>query len=233
MLNRLLLFIFILLLPVRSFAAFPITSILDSFNRANEGPPPSASWGGRLYSSGFQFKVSSNALILENGSANGDSKTDYWGASFSADQEAYITVSTKSTNVSQYPIWFDMRMQTPGTSGLDGYEVAFFPVAGAANDTIQMYRIDNESFTTLGGLITQEVSAGDSVGVSVIGSTITVWYKASAGSWTSLGTQTDATYGSAGYIGIGAADTTSPTWVLDNFGGGSISSSRRRVTIAN
>ncbi len=65
------------------------------------------------------------------------------------------------------------------------------------------------------------MSAGDSFGIQMIGSTITVWYKAAAGSWTSLGTRTDTTYNNIGHVQFGIWSTVAGA-TYDNFGGGNV-----------
>ncbi len=45
-----------------------------------------------------------------------------------------------------------------------------------------------------------EFGNGDSFGLKIVGSTFTIYYKAGAGSWTSLGTRNDATWSAAGKV---------------------------------
>lgn len=194
--------------------AFPTTSTLDAFDRANEDPLANGTWGGISYNNGDKFKISSNTCVPETSTLY---NTQYWNTSFNADQEAFITINTKGS-VDGDAIWFDMRIQNVGTTSMSGYEIAFSNSL-AGTDTITVYRIDNMGFTALGAAISQEITVGDSVGVSIIGSLITVWYKAGAGSWINIGMRTDSTYG-AGYIGIGASGHAVPAIVLDTFGGG-------------
>ncbi len=85
----------------------------------------------------------------------------------------------------------------------------------------KLYRIDSGTNTQLGADFTQTIATGDSFGMSLVGSTITVYFKAAAGSWTSLGTRTDATYSAAGKIGIRGADGTNIS-LADDFGGGTL-----------
>jgi hypothetical protein len=65
-------------------------------------------------------------------------------------------------------------------------------------------------------------TSGVSHGImSLIGSgadNITVYYKAAAGSWTSLGTRTDSSYTGAGYVGLTMYYYSDRR--LDDFGGG-------------
>jgi hypothetical protein len=199
--------------------AFPTTGILDNFNRANEGPPPSANWTHPYYPTDDGLKVSSNACI-----ANIDGSSDsYWDvATFGPDCEAYITVSTlPATN--QY-IYIAARVANPGAAGLDGYELNVQVVAGT--DLWQINRLDNASYTLLGSTVTgPNLSAGDSIGIEIIGSTIKGYHKPVAGSWTEILSRTDSTYSAAGYIALGTDDAAT---VFDNFGGGTVAAAKAR-----
>jgi hypothetical protein len=56
----------------------------------------------------------------------------------------------------------------------------------------------------------------DEFGMTIIGSTITVYYKTALGSWTVIGTRTDSTYSGGGKIGVGITARGG----VDSFGGG-------------
>lgn len=86
-----------------------------------------------------------------------------------------------------------------------------------------IWRADNGSPTQLGSAFAFTVSSGDSLGLSVVGSTLTAYYKSGSGSWTTLGSRTDATYSAAGNLMIIATDAGA---VLDDFGGGTITATR-------
>src|SRR5215203_2389814 len=107
--------------PVGSYspaATGAFATILDTFNRANEGPPPSASWGGVVVSGQGGIKVVSNQVVAD---AGGDG-TGYWGTSFNANQEAFIKMaSVDSTSV----VLLFARIQGPGTATPDGYFVRY------------------------------------------------------------------------------------------------------------
>ncbi len=183
----------------------PTTSVLDDFNRSNTGPPPSTNWT-TLFSG---HKVVSNACV-GNGSVDNIS---YWNVStFGADCEAYRTISTKPPNGNYIQLHLRFKDMTLGTT--DGYVLSCIPQAGT--DIWRIYRLDNSVLTQLGADITSELTAGDKMLFTAIGSTLEVWQYTS-GAWVSLGSRTDATYGAAGYIGIGDYTT---GCVSDDFGGG-------------
>lgn len=196
--------------------SFPTTQILDDFNRANTGPPPSGNWsqGPLQFTAGEGLQVSSNTVIRKpTGSYRQD---NYWNpTTFGPDSEAYVTVVNK---VSTDEIALILRAKEIGSTTSDYYVLGVSLSDGVW--TIQ--RQDNNNFNTLGSSFTQAISNGDSVGFSARGSTLTAWYKAAAGSWTALTSREDSTYLTAGYIGLQMAGANGST--LDNFGGGTSSS---------
>lgn len=195
-------------------ASFPCTSILDNFNRANEGPPPSTNWTTGIDGGANGFKVDTNEAEV-----NGDPSSGYWNVqNFGPNVEVYVTlgVATQASRVH----W---RIQQEGTAGWDGYTLLAY-----TDNNFYVYRVDNGVQTQLGAAIAQTFSSGDSFGISHVGSTITVYYCASGAGcgvsgagWTNKGTRTDNTYSSAGKIGMSMFDS-STTTALDNFGGGTL-----------
>jgi hypothetical protein len=208
-----------LLLSSPCWAAFPTTGILDDFNRANEGPPPSASWNN---DGSTGWKVVSNQCVPQDIANNAAA----WlpASPFGANQEEYLTLVTVPADTKL----FDLYFKTSATNNY--YELLITKTVGAGNDIWQVYRDDNAVPTQLGANIIQEISNGDSIGVDYTNGVITVWYKASGGSWTSLGTRAETTYQSGtGYLGF----YTSGSAVVDNFGGGAVTSTSRRVMVVN
>ncbi|HKR58874.1 MAG TPA: fibronectin type III domain-containing protein [Pyrinomonadaceae bacterium] len=189
---------------------FPTTSILDNFNRANAGPPPSSNWAGPIQLAFPGLKVDTNTCLPIAAGGQG-----YWSAaSFGPDQEAYAKVPTFGN--SYEGVW--LRVSNPNTFNVTGYVVHFYK-AGFGTNTIRVFRLNNSSSgTQLGADIPQTIADGDSIGASIVGNVITVYYKIGSGAWTSLGTRIDNTYSSSGRIGleIGAGSA-------DDFGGGTVS----------
>ena len=196
--------------------AFPTTAVLDNFNRA-DGSPPSG-WSQPLYTGDGNITINTNQLALSTGTAaNG------WldGATYGPDCEVYCTIPTLPSDGNPTDLF--ARVADPGTATPDGYQLRQWQ--DASQDYFEVRRIDNGVGTTLGATINQTFAAGDSFGMSIVGSTIEVWYKPSAGAWTSLGTRTDGTYGSAGYLGI---QIWFGTVRVDDFGGGTIAAAGTR-----
>ena len=157
--------------------AFPSTAILDDFNRADENPlSQGGTWSGPIGSADSQLKVVSNQAAP---GANAVSNS-YRGTSHGPDCETYCTVTTKPATGQRIALF--LRLAELGTNGLDGYVVYFYP---EATFTVYIYRIDNAVWTQLGASVGLIWSAGDSLRFEAFGSPLTVYRKASGGSWAS------------------------------------------------
>lgn len=194
-------------------ASFPTTAVLDDFNRANEGPPPSANWSEiTAISSGSSLVVVSNQLESNLGA----NRTGYWNPStFGPDSEVRIKIPTKGSGVASTRLY--LRLNNPTNAGT----VTSYLAIATPSGSIYFYRIDGgPTYVQLGGTISQTVTDGDSFGASIVGSTFTIYYKVGAGAWAALDTRTDATYSGAGYLGVGIDQSVSGDVKLDDFGGG-------------
>ncbi len=192
--------------------AFPTTGVLDAFTRA-DNTDLGANWTTTVLVGDSAISIVSN----QAGYADVDSsfRDEYWNpATFGPDCEVYYTVATKPLVTT--PVYLFLRLQSPGTSEVDGYYCEI--VNQVATDDGGIYRLDNGVFTQLGASLSQEWSDGDGLGFEAIGSAIKA-YRRSSGTWSELASRTDATYGSAGNIGIGIQGHTPR---LDDFGGGTV-----------
>lgn len=187
---------------------FPTTPILDTAVRANEGPPPSANWTTPAAAAGFN--ITSNKFA---GSGVGNAAV--WNPrTFGPDCEMVLQVGTLPGVGSSFSVAARCK-DTGSLATIDGYTAAYTQQAGT--DIVQIQRLDNGAATTLGANLSQDFTAGDSLGIRVIGSTIQAWYKSGALPWVLLGERTDTTYPLAGslvMIGLGT------TGRYSNFGGG-------------
>jgi parallel beta-helix repeat protein len=194
---------------------FPITSVLDTFNRSNEGPPPSANWSDAI-GLGEQTQVVSNTWRGELASPASGINADYWNvATYGPDSEVFATLTTKITNETQSLF---IRLRQVGDTTIDGYQLAF--TAKAGDDTWAIQRLDNGALTQLGDSFDQEVTNGQKFGLRATGTTLEAYYY-NGTVWVLLASRTDATYGEAGYLagGFGAQST-----FMDDFGGGTMGS---------
>lgn len=191
----------------RRLVAFPTNAaLLDDFNRADVGPPPSASWTDKvLTGDSAGLKVTSNQLACA--SAGGNRTAWLNTATYGPDCEFAITIPTLPTG------YFGIfaRVANPGVIGVTGY---IFYMIGSTS--AEFYRFTGNTYTILGAAISQTWAAGDSIGFEIIGSILT-GYRKNGGIWASVGTRTDSTYTGAGYPGLYAEDVTVRA---DDFTGG-------------
>ena len=139
---------------------------------------------------------------------NAVNNESYWTpANFGPDLEAYVTISTTAATASGIAV----RIQGEGGANTwDGYGVV-----GASGTGITIQRIDNGTPTTLINTSLVTIASGDKLGVRCEGSTIQAWKQASGSSdWNLVLTVVDATYGSAGKIGLRVTATAAR---LDDF----------------
>ena len=186
--------------------AFPATGILDNFDRGDSASL-GANWGA--------FYGDANLAILSNQASNSSGwRGNYWNvATYGPDCEAYFVVQGGATNRTNV----FARVGGADLNSPDAYGVRVNNVAVPGDWNIS--REDSGTETDLGLTFSQSVSAGDSIGIFISGSTIYAEYKPSAGSWTSLANRSDGTYGAAGYL---ALESNSAAGAYDDFGGGTI-----------
>ena len=196
--------------------AFPTTGLLDNFNRATEDPLANGTWSGPVISGHGQLKVGSGGSANQAVPSAGGNSSSYWSAAtFGPDCEVFTVLSQKPGDGLLIALY--ARIVNPNVAGAtDGYRLLILTLAAA--DQWFISRIDNDVATTLGLLATQEIATGDSLGLEIVGSTITAYHK-SAGVWSAVFSRTDATYTAAGNIAIFDNATTG---LLDDFSGGTI-----------
>jgi hypothetical protein len=198
--------------------AFPTTPIIDDFDRSDENPL-GAPWDNPLAFAGVDaLELSGNQLRCTTDDIAGG-RIALPGSS--ADQEAYVTLAAlPATGAGSFVV--SVRTQIGVGTDIDGYDVAVSVAAGAWS----IRRVDNLAATVLnsGTLVEGAVSAGDSFGISVIGTTITLHFKPAAGSWRDVDSATDSTYSARGdallSVDISGTSVGDPDWRLDDFGGG-------------
>ena len=195
--------------------AFPVSSVIETFTGADNTQPPNSSWTNDWDGGGGGFKITTNRAV----GVGGYNTAWYSAVSYAAGCEAYITVAVlPASNSHAVGVLQRGKDLAGGVGGVaDGYIVFYRRQAGT--DTVEVFRIDNNAYTLLGASLSQEFTAGDSLGVEIIESTITVYYKAGAGAWTSLGTRSDSTYPGGGFAGIASDGTVA---AIDDFAAGNV-----------
>jgi hypothetical protein len=176
-------------------------TILDNFNRANEGPPPSANWTN----DGNGLKVLSNECAPNADAFN----AGYWNAAtFGPDCEGFVTITTLPTG-----------------NGYVLVEVKYNPATfvGCAVDytaggLLIVYAFDSSTLYSAA----QTMNAGDAIGIRCVGTTVSAYRKPAAGSWTLIGSWTDSSPGMAAATGRIELAINKNVARCDDFGGGTI-----------
>jgi hypothetical protein len=184
--------------------AFPTTAVLDDFNRANENPLANGNWGGNIFGGGGPAcKIDTNEAT-----ASAPFSSSYWLATtFGPDVEVMQSIELLSQNVGL--AW---RLTSIGPT-VNGYELIYLP----GSSIVQVYKITAGVEAQIGADISQAFSVGDAIGAEHISGTITIYRRASS-VWSSIGTRSESTFNTAGYIGM-SIDSGS---YVDNFGGGTV-----------
>lgn len=212
--------------PLFMGGAFPTTGLLDNFNRANEGPPPSTNWTGPVQTGEEGLRVVGNQCDDSTDTAKAGSGV--WVGDFGPDSECFSTIAVVPTST-QGQAHF-LRVVSPNTAGVDGYLSAYINLVAGIYNSYLSYRLDNNAYTQLGAndaLTT--LGVGDDVGAEMIGSAIKVYRRVGAGSWTEETTaaRTDSTYTAAGRIGLRLDNQPE----ADDFGGGTVAAAEGHPTM--
>jgi hypothetical protein len=184
--------------------AFPTTSVLDSFNAgASQALTSRSGWGA-----GFPFP--GEATFTTDGTpttaVSTASSGNLWGTNFT-DVEVWITLGAAGQ------VEYDLYARWSGSVSRNGYSLIWLQ----SGSQFYLVSVAAGANTTISSVATQAMSAGDSMGIAVIGTSVAGWYKAAAGSWTMLVSATDSTYAGSGAIGL---DSFSASNTIDSFGGG-------------
>jgi hypothetical protein len=188
--------------------SFPSTSVLDDFNRANGGI--GSNWSGNK----TKYDINANQLKVISNDSNSDI---YWNAaSFGADQEAYFTFTDVSTTATEQDLL--LKSQGATTWGDGVLEVLY----DAPNQRVQVWTYEwPAGWVQHGADISVTFSNGDQFGARAYGDGTVEVYKNGT-----LLAMRDITswsyYDQGGYIGLWFVDAQDA--VLDDFGGGTISS---------
>lgn len=202
--------------------SFPSTAILDDFNRADEGPPPSENWT-LGFAAGLEGTTEPGHQVISNELANTGSDINqnwYNAAQYGPDCEAYITV-TNSGSVNA--VGLAARLTDIVGFSSNGYYVQINRTGGGDNRNFQIMRIDNGGVTVLANVAETGVGSmtGDKYGIRLVGNNIELWADTGEG-WLLKLTAVDSTYKGAGYLGILTDSSSSSVSRWDDFGGGDI-----------
>ncbi|MCL4295699.1 MAG: hypothetical protein KJ077_08225 [Anaerolineae bacterium] len=189
--------------------AFPLTSTLDDFNRANGSP--GANWSGVVPNFLNTCAISGNRL----GSETNDFGAAIFQTQFDANQEVFAEIPVLPDE--NYAIALIFRCLSP-TSAEDCYYLEYKHRSDESLRTLSI----NKGFSvhvTLGSTIIS-FSPGDWFGARAVGSTLIAYRKAAGDDrYQEIFRVSDSAYNGE-YIGAACLDL--GTGRLDNFGGGTV-----------
>lgn len=189
----------------------PSASLLDDFNRADTGPPPSAFWSTGVQTANG-LKVTSNALSWDGAGAYRQGAR--WNAqNFGPDVHVVADVASWTEADFEGFYLFARLAGAPGST--NAYALVVEPTAPATTEWL-LWRLDTGTVVTLGSLVIQGIANGDQIALTIEGSLLRGWHKPSGGSWAVKRSHTDTTYNNAGQVGV---EITGGTFShkLDNF----------------
>lgn len=181
--------------------AFPSTSILDNFNRADEGPPPSSSWILAAEGAGGT-KVVSNACAAD---LDGSPGYGTWGMAVGPDCEVWGVIGTVGDGCR-------LNARSDATNVLAGYNLLLYQNVGSWWLSV---RRPGGSWTD--DYAVPDPVSGSAFGMRLVGSDITLYYRdGSGGTWTLIQSLTDSENLTDGYIAL----FVDAFGTFDDFGGG-------------
>lgn len=181
------------------------TALLDNFNRADEFPI-ATNWTTPSFSDG----ATGPDLVNNVGDFN-PGAAHYDLATFGPDCEVWLTATLTFGSIA-------LRARMSGVGGVlagGSYYQATFDVSGQWI----LRKVVSGSTTDLTDLTAFTWTNGDQVGLVCNGTSIQAWRKPAAGSWAMLGSQTDSSITTAGYLGVSSDDG---GCTIDDFGGGTL-----------
>ena len=203
--------------------AFPHTSILDTFNRADSGSL-GANWtrlnpGGALGYTSTEIGISGNAAYDPETAGANTASAAWTAATYAANQEVFYTLSVLTGNY----VGVTLRGQNVNGLAVKYYLGTFSPGTGW-----NIQRQDSfSSSTVLTSGTTTTLTAGDLLGGRVYDAggnvTIELW-KVVSGAWTKIGSVTDSSASKitgSGNVGMVIGNPNGSSLArVDNFGGG-------------
>jgi len=202
-------------------SSYPTTGILDDFNRANAGPPPSDLWDTTVSGNGHDLRYSNApGLLISSGAAkaaaDGEASMRWSAVLASADNEAYCTLNQVAYSVE---VWARHEGRADVNTGSPWGYLLFWSGSGQ-NLRLQKYGpgggvgwVDLTAAVAIpGGAVN-----GMKLGIRCLGTAITGWYQKPGGAWTQILTVSDSTFTTGPQVGVLVYQQ---FMVIDDFGGG-------------
>lgn len=194
---------------------FPTTGVLDNFNAgASQALTARSGWAGTAIRQ-FLGNWGTTDSVPTEAVGSGGSADNYWNAS-AADSECWYKIGSVAPSFGQHGPC--VRIQNPAAAGCSCYLI--YTGAGASTD-FQIWKINSGVFTAIGTNTSVTISVGDSIGISVVGTTILAFYKSGAGAWVQKDSATDSSITGSGFV-AGVLNDSGVAWRMTDFGGGAI-----------
>lgn len=198
--------VLLLVLPTLVWA-FDTPTLRDNFERADGGL--GSNWSGSLRAS-----QDNSTLQIDNGGVRrglNNTGSAWWNPTVFGPNVATGWRLRDGTSASGHYIDLYVRLQSPGTEGVDGYVCNFQP----DNELVRIFRMTNNNVTQISTTAVVTLSTTDLLGCEAIGTTITAWHNSGGtGGWEAVSTATDTTYSGAGFVGY---RTNTNAYVVDDF----------------
>jgi hypothetical protein len=176
--------------------------IVDTFNRADGtlGSP----W----------TNITGTGDVISNTAGDTGAWLAQYGTTDYTNLAASFRVATLPANLNRYQLYY---RYDPGSQ--NGYRTEFYRDDSQTDYWITSKIVGGVATSLMAGT-TQELAVGDSLGIFVLGDSISLMHRPAGGVWTVIDTVTDTTYSAGGKVAIGAGGSTAR---LDNFALGEIS----------
>lgn len=198
---------------------FPVTPILDDFERPDGGPPPSAAWVNAAGLAGPGVSVASGRALATTPE---DSNSSSWNTLLPASQEVHVAYAQTPAPGSSSGL--SVRMQDPSDHLSDQYYTQWYARPGTGNDEVTIWKrfVDGNGiyrdqcracFAPLG----VDLVAGDRIGMRASGETVEAYHNGVLVASIRDGSEPIVSPGFINlYISDGSGD------VFDDFGGGGL-----------
>lgn len=191
--------------------AFPTTAVLDNFNTgASQSLLARTGWANTQLGAANPFTTDATPTRAGNSGLGGN-----WWPLVATNYEVFLTI----------PVWvpstatIHLAARITVASAVPTY---YALILSEVNPTdFQIYKVVGGTRTALGTNLPTTVVSGDGIGLSVIGTQVTSYWKSGAGAWTQQQTLSDSSIAGPG-IGIGMTMQFSGAVFIDDFGGGSL-----------
>lgn len=194
---------------------FPVTPLLDDFDRPDEQSPGGPMW---IATVAPEFPDSEGIWVINQKAASGDiteSAASAWGELFGQDQEAYFQYGdTPGTRAGMGP---SVRVQDPTDRQSDQYLVFFYQLEEPNRSQVRIWkRTAGEWINIASTFIDSDLVAGDQIGLRAVGARITAFFNGIP----ILEVFDDDPILQPGYLQLYVGDDVGHT--ADNFGGGTV-----------